>query len=163
MRGRGRAAIPKRLSEVSLEIMSLPRRVVALLTGLLLLQFILVGSGFACAVDRIDSGSTMTAMDDMASMGMGATDPPQTQANDALGDSEAAPEQPCGAPAGGEDCGGPNSSGACTAMTTCAPPALGVDRTAFAQPAPSRQDASRARVIPPRSRGTAPDYPPPRA
>ena len=143
--------------------MSLHRRVVALLTGLLLLQFILVGSGFACTIDGIGSGSAMAAMDDMAAMGMGAPDLTQTEANDALGDSEATPEAPCGAPAGGGDCGGANSSEACTAMTTCAPPALGVDPTAFAQSAPSRQDAPAERVIPPTSRGTAPDYPPPRA
>ena len=143
--------------------MPLHRRVVALLTGLLLLQFILVGSGFACTIDEIGGGSTMAAMDDMAAMGMGAPDLARTQANDAPRDPEATPEDPCGAPARGGDCGGTNSSEACTAMTTCAPPALGVARTAFAQPAPSRQDAPRARVIPPTSRGTAPDYPPPRA
>ena len=143
--------------------MPLHRRVVALLTGLFLLQFILAGSGFACTIEGIEGGSTMAAMDDMAAMGMGAPDLAQTQANAALGDPEATPEDPCGAPAGGDDCGGANPSEACTAMTTCAPPALGVDRTAFAQPAPSRQDAPTARVIPPTSRGTAPDYPPPRA
>ena len=140
--------------------MPLHRRVVALLTGLLLLQFILVGSGFACTTDEVGGSTAMAAMDDMAAMGMGS--PGRTQ-TDALGASEGTPEQPCGAPVRSGDCGGSNSSEACTAMTSCAPPALGVAFTPIAQPAPLHQDAPRERVIPPPSRQTAPDHPPPRA
>lgn len=143
--------------------MPLHRRVVALLTGLFLLQFMLVGSGFACTISGIGGGSTMAAMDDMAAMGMGAPDLTQTRAGDAPRDSEATPDDPCGAPARADECGDANSSETCTAMTSCAPPALSVDRTAFAQPSLSHQDTPSRRVIPPPSRPTAPDHPPPRA
>ena len=136
------------------EIMPLHRRVVALLTSLLLLQFTLVGSGFACTTDETGGRSAM---------GMGSPDLTQTKATATLGTPEATPEQPCGAPARSQDCSGSSSSEACTAMTSCAPTALGVDYTPIAQLAPSRQDAPKGRVIPPPSRQTAPDHPPPRA
>ena len=142
------------------EIMPLHRRVVALLTGLFLLQFILVGSGFACTTDEVGGSPASAAMDDMAAMGMGSPGGTQT---DAIGAPEGTPEQPCGAPARNQDCGGSSSSEACTAMTSCAPPALAVAFPPGAQPAPSHQTAPRERVIPPPSRPTAPDHPPPRA
>ena len=138
--------------------MSLRRRVVALLTGLLLLQFTLVGSGLACTTDEI-GGSAMAAMDDMAAMGMESPDRGETDAPEAL---EATREQPCGAPSRSEDCGA-NSGEACAAMTSCAPTALAASVRAVAQHSPSRQSAPPARVIPPAARTTAPDHPPPRA
>lgn len=152
--------IPPQLIEFTLEVMPLHRRFAALLTGLFLLQFVLVGSGFACATDEVRGGSAMTAMDDMAAMGMGSADQAQTEDSSA---ADGTPEQPCGAPVPGDDCGDPGSSEACTAMTSCALPALSVDRTAFAERSPSHQDTPSGRVIPPPSRSTAPDHPPPRA
>ena len=138
--------------------MSLRRRVVALLTGLLLLQFTLVGSGLACTTDEI-GGSAMAAMDDMAAMGMESADRGETDAPEALG---APRERPCGAPSRSEDCGA-NSGEACTAMTSCAPTALAVSLTAVAPPSPLRQAARAGAIIPPPARPTAPDHPPPRA
>lgn len=145
------------------EIMPLHRRVIALLTGLLLLQFTLVGRGFACTTDEIGGSPAMAAMDDMVAMGMGSPDLTQAQATDTFGTPEPTPEKPCGAPARSQDCGGSSSSEACTAMTSCASPPLGAVYTPIAQPAPSHHDAPRERVIPPPSRQTAPDHPPPRA
>ena len=138
------------------------RRVVALLTGVLLLQFTLVGSGFACATDEVGGSSAIAAMDDVAPMSMGLPDISQTQETTALGAPEATPEPPCGVPAHSEDCRGSSSSEACTAMTSCAPPALGVALTPIAQPVPSRRNAPPECVTPPPARPTAPDHPPPR-
>ena len=135
-------------------------RVVALLTGLFLLQFILAGSGFACTTGEVGGSPAMAAMDDMAAMGMGSPGGAET---DALGAPVEIPEQPCGAPARNQDCGGSSTSETCTAMTSCAPPVLGATCTPVAQRAPSRQDAPRERVIPLLLRPTAPDHPPPRA
>ncbi len=145
------------------EIMPLHRRVVALLAGLLLLQFTLVGSGFACTTDEIGGSPAMAAMDDMVAMGMGSPGLTQTEATVALGALDETPEQPCSAPARSQDCGGSSSSEACTAMTSCAQPALGVAFTPIAQAAQSHHDAPRERVNPPPPRPTAPDDPPPRA
>ena len=102
----------------------------------------------------------MAAMDDMAAMGMGPAD--QAQTGD-LAASDGTPGQPCGAPARSEGCDDSNSSEACAAMTSCAPPALGVDLTTVAQATLSHQDAPPGPIIPPPSRPTAPDHPPPRA
>ena len=149
--------IPEGLSK---EIMSLHRRVVALLTGLLLLQSILVGSGFACTSDETGDGSAMATMDNMAAMSMGSPNRGEPDAPEASG---ATPEQPCGAPSRSEDCGGASSSEACTAMTSCAPTALAAPLTALAQPSPAGQGAPRGHLIQPSARPAAPDHPPPRA
>ena len=140
--------------------MPLYRRVLALVTAFLLLQFTLAGSGLVCVAN---DGATAIAMDDMAGMDMGVASVTQGRATDPTGDSPATPALPCGTPVSDQNCGDPGSDEACSAMTTCTPPALVVASSSLSAFSSSADGAAATPTIAPPARPTAPDHPPPRA
>ena len=150
-------------SGFSNESMSLHRRVVALVSGLLLFQFTLGRSGLACTTCENGGSFAAPAMNDIAAMGMTPADQTLTETSEAVDTPDATPAQPAGTPADGECCDRSSTSEACTAMASCAPSVLGVDRIVIAQAAPLREDVASGRIIPPPSLTRAPDHPPPRA
>lgn len=117
----------------------------------------------ACTTGGIPADSAAAAMDGMVAMGMGSPSPTRPETADGLAAPDGTSDEPCEAPAPYDNCGDTTSSGACSAMTMCVPPALGADRTVISPFSPLRRNSLGERVIAPPARPTAPDHPPPRA
>ena len=128
------------------------RRVTALGLSLLIVQLVLVGSGFTCVVGEENADAAMVQM------GMGAMPPMPGMSG--TGDQSPAP----GSPSPSSDpCTLPWAPGGCTLMVPCAPHAM----TARMQAIVARAHASHAgvawEIAGPPSVIIALDTPPPRA
>ncbi len=130
------------------------RRATAFLLTLLLIQLVLVGSGFTCVESKADAGGaamTDMGMADMPGMSMGGPTDAEGSAPSTSPESDSAP------------CNLPWAPTGCTVMIPCGPHAV----TAQAQTIAGRQGATRADVTreisTPPSAIIALDTPPPRA
>lgn len=123
----------------------MPRRLASTVTALfLVLQFVLLGSGFMCVTPGGDEGG----MADMAPMGVGL---------DRASATAPAPGD------GHEDCSVPWMPVGCQAMAPCAPAAVASIMTSRL-PSPSFvSELEQLTVLAPTSLSTPPDLPPPRA
>jgi hypothetical protein len=122
------------------------RRSSALAALLLVLQFIVLGSGFVCVAPGMDDG---TASAGMAQMDMSGGLP--------------TPNAPRHAPSDRAPCSFPWAPANCSSMAPCAPAAVASPTVALL-PAPAAEyDVERLIVLAPPSRSTPPELPPPRA
>lgn len=126
------------------------RRIAALLSGALLLQLVLVGSGFACALPMqmaTDApGADMTAMAGM--------DMPSTDAAPIPASTPAPDDAPCRlpwAPAG------------CQSMAPCAPTVVASAVVTVSLPPGAVATEVTLAVLGPLTRSIPPELPPPRA
>ena len=125
------------------------RRFAALFSGVLLLQLVLVGSGFACALpvdmaaNATDVSSTMPGMD----MGGPAQAPSPSKAPS----SDPSPCRLPWVPAG------------CQSMAPCAPTVIASSAISVSLPHLTTASVVRLIVLTPPSRAIPPELPPPRA
>ena len=118
-------------------------RPVAVLLSFVLLQLVLVESGYACGItsDRSSTGASMPGM----------PMPGDTNQQPAPSDDHQAP------------CRFPWAPNGCQSMAPCAPTALTVSSFAVAPEAPAPVALVELLVLPPLSISLAPELPPPRA
>ena len=156
--------------------MTLHRRAIALVTGLLTLQLTLVGdlvlcadaagvtSGIAAPASSGDMARMNMARMDMAGMEMAgmemaadASDAPETPA-------PSAPSEPCDDSLPSRGCDLPIDGQECAAMIACAATAIGITADVISVDA-TRHGAVPigGAILPGPSRSTAPESPPPRA
>lgn len=134
------------------------RSVIALLTNLLLIHVMWIGTGSACVMpDVVDSHHAMAGMNmpaaDMAGMDMSGMD---------MSDMGA----PTDAPSSEHDqtpCRFPWAPEGCQNMTPCAPLAIGSAQQILREVGEPPVHVATLRVLMPPSRGHAPEPPPPRA
>ena len=125
------------------------RRFAALLSGALLLQLVLVGSGFACAVPMdMSAAATGDASSTMPGMDMGG---PQTSSPSKAPSSDPSPCRLPWVPAG------------CQSMAPCAPTVIASTTLSVSLPHLTAGSVLRLVVLTPPSRAIPPELPPPRA
>jgi hypothetical protein len=125
------------------------RRLAALVSGALLLQLVLVGSGFACIMPAM-GGTSAAATADVASM------PGMDMSTDLQGSTQ----QPASNQA---PCHPPWVPASCQPMAPCAPAAVTSPALVLSLPRADVNDVVALVVLAPASRSTAPELPPPRA
>lgn len=131
------------------------RRVAALISSLLLLQLVLVGSGFACAMPMPmgqqsppAANAASTAVSDMVGMDMSGS---QREASSKAPASDRSPCRFPWAPAG------------CQSMAPCAPVAMAQAAEVASLPVTGAYVVAALDVLTPPSRSTPPELPPPKA
>lgn len=130
------------------------RRVAALVSSLLLLQSVLIGSGFACALPMpmgqpTPAGAELsTAMSDMTGMDMSGS---QQQPSSKAPGSDGSPCRLPWAPAG------------CQSMAPCAPVAIAETAEVASPLVRGAYSIAALDVLTPPSRSTPPELPPPKA
>lgn len=125
-------------------------RITGLISGVLLVAFVLVTSGFAC----VDSASP----DTMAKMGM-----TRSAVNSGAMALASAATLPASAPAPTSPCKFPWAPDGCQSMVTCAPAALTSGTTVLGHSTAVPQRIAVGVSLTPLSVTTAPELPPPRA
>ena len=124
-------------------------RVAALVSGALLLQLVLVGSGFACIMPKMDAthaAATANAAP-MPGMDMSTNVPSSTD----------------GPVSGDAPCHLPWAPASCQPMAPCGPAAVTAPALTLLLPEVTLSEVARLVVLVPPSRSTAPELPPPRA
>jgi hypothetical protein len=132
----------------SLKIMRRPRRFAALAAFLTLLQFIVLGSGVACAMPGISGGDASSMASMSMDMGPGKTPMPTTP------QAPAHDQAPCRLPWAPANCYG---------MAPCAPAALTSVAARLLPPPVVPSDKAQLIVLAPPSIAAPPELPPPRA
>ena len=149
--------------------MTLHRRAIALLTGILTLQLTLLGDVAPCA-DVVGGSTGVSAW--AGDVGMGGMDmdgmnmPDMSMADDAseAPDRSAPADAPCGDSLPSRDCDMPLDEPACAAMIACAPSAIGIIAEGTSVLAAEHAEALINGATPTGlSRSTGPESPPPRA
>lgn len=140
------------------------RRAVALLVHLLMLQFLLLGSGDACVLPAVVRGMSVasthaTPGDDGAMTGMR-----MTGLRDAVHGGPTDPAS-CGTPRDHSGGSVPHAPAGCQTLAPCAAVALGAANPTAVERAPARATVGRTAFVVRQlaSRPTAPEPPPPRA
>ena len=126
------------------------RRFAALLSGALLLQLVLVGSGFACAVP-MDMSAATTADASSTMPGKDMTGPAQTPSPSKGPSSDPSPCRLPWVPAG------------CQSMAPCAPTVIASTALSVSLPHLTAASMVGLIVLTPPSRAIPPELPPPRA
>jgi hypothetical protein len=129
------------------KIMSRSRRLSAITALLLVFQFIVLGSGFACAMPGMSDGSASAGMEQM-DMGGGPPTPPAPQQTPS---KDQAP------------CSFPWAPANCNSMAPCAPAAVASTMVALLPACAVEHDVGLLTILAPPSRNTPPELPPPRA
>ena len=126
------------------------RRATALLSSLLVLQLILLGSDWPCAADASTSAGAERVAHPAGHLAADVA-PPESR------------DSSCNRDDAAEPCGGSGTSSDCMAVMACGPTVIG----AAAAMADATTRSSSARIdsssLAPATRATAPESPPPRA
>jgi hypothetical protein len=136
-------------------IMRRSRSVIALLTNVLLIHVMWIGTGSACVMpDMMDSHhAPMTGMS-MPGMDMGGMN---------MSDMGAATDAPAPSDHDQTPCRFPWAPDGCQSMTPCAPLAIGATQQVLREVSEPPVHVAALRVLMPPSSGHAPEPPPPRA
>jgi len=147
--------------------MSLPRRLTALVTSLLLLQLTQAGSAFACVEHTHGEDGASAEHGGMTMSGSPRSESGVSHEGTVSGlsweMSSQGADDSCGAVHGQSSCPAQGTDSECRAMTSCAPAVLGADVAGAPVVASHTARAIAAPILTVPTRTIVPELPPPRA